>query len=184
MAIVHQATLNPTKLEFLTAYLDMLQWGGGPIDLVGGYRLDDPNGKVGIEGLIATRGDDAFHIPVTYRDAPLEGADAYLITTLEHSYLGKRWVYDAAHDPVAIDAYLRVLAGDQKQAKVERHDAQDQFVEVVPPPVVIEVKHQSVVSPSDFTFVRRLELGASLDPEATSLIAEWAGNNSAIVALA
>ena len=39
-------------------------------------------------------------MPVTYRDAPLPGADAWLIGTMDHSVLGKRWVYDGVGDPV------------------------------------------------------------------------------------
>ena len=183
MAILHKATLNPTKLELVTTYLDGLGWGGGPVDLVGGYRYDDPDGKVGIEGLIATRADDAFHVPVTYRDAPLEGAEAYLIATMDHSVLGKRWVYDAAHDPVAVDAYLCALAGDQKQAELEVYGPDEKLIEVRKPPVVVRVERPRVITPGDLTLIRRLVLGAPQDPQITMLVAEWAGDNSAIVAI-
>ena len=103
MAILHQATLSPTKLEFVTDWLDDMGFGTGPVTLVGGYRFDDPEGKVGVEGLIARRGDEYFQLPVTYRDAPLEVGSAHLVTTMQHSVLGKRWVYGASGDPVAVE---------------------------------------------------------------------------------
>ncbi|MFD0787935.1 hypothetical protein ACFQZ8_28845, partial [Micromonospora azadirachtae] len=34
------------------------------------------------------------------RDAPLDGAQWWLVGTVEHSVLGRRWVYDACGDPV------------------------------------------------------------------------------------
>jgi hypothetical protein len=40
-----------------------------------------------------------FQVPLTYRDEPLDGADGALITEMEHSVLGRRWVYDGLGDP-------------------------------------------------------------------------------------
>lgn len=184
MAILHQATLTPTKLQLVTSQLDQLGWGGGPVDLIGGYRFDDPDGQVGVEGLIATRGDDAFHIPLTYRDAPLAGAEPYLIGTLDHSALGKRWVYDAAHDPVAVGCYMRALAGAQEQAVLNVYDRAEQLVEVRDPAVVIRVDRPAEISADDLVLVRRLEEDAQDDPDRPRLIAQWAGNNEAVVAFA
>jgi Maltokinase N-terminal cap domain len=54
MAIVHNTTMSPGKLELLTAWLPAQPWylgtGRAP-ELVkaGGFRLDDPEGEVGIE---------------------------------------------------------------------------------------------------------------------------------------
>jgi Maltokinase N-terminal cap domain len=39
------------------------------------------------------------HIPLTYRDDPLQGGEAWLIGIAEHSVLGRRWIYDACGDP-------------------------------------------------------------------------------------
>ena len=102
MAILHQrATLTPTKLELAAAWLDRQGLrGAGDVQLAGSYRFDDPEGKVGIEALLVRRAGEVLHLPLTYRGAPLDGAGAHLITTLEHSVLGRRWVYDAAADPV------------------------------------------------------------------------------------
>ena len=124
MAILHQgATLTPTKLEMAAAWLDQLGLGGsGAVDLAGSYRFDDPEGEVGIEALLVRRASQVFHLAVTYRGAPLDGAEAHLITTMEHSALGRRWVYDAAGDPVALGCYGAALAGRQQQAVFELRD--------------------------------------------------------------
>jgi hypothetical protein len=123
VAIIHRATISPTKLELATAWLDRLGLGGaGDAELVASYRFDDPAGEVGIEALLARRAGDVFHLPFTYRGAPLDGAEAHLITTMEHSVLGRRWVYEAAGDPVALACYAAALAGQQEQASLEVWD--------------------------------------------------------------
>lgn len=182
MAILHQATLTPTKLQLVTSQLDQLGWGGGPVDLIGGYRFDDPDGQVGVEGLIATRGDDAFHIPLTYRDAPLAGAEPYLIVTLDHSALGKRWVYDAAHDPVAVGCYLRALAGTQEQAVLNVFDAAGRLVEVREPAVEVSVERPGEVDADSLVLIRRLDEGVPTDQTRPALMARWAGDNAAVIA--
>jgi hypothetical protein len=40
-----------------------------------------------------------LHVPLSYRDEPLPGAEAALITEMQHSVLGTRWVYDGLRDP-------------------------------------------------------------------------------------
>jgi hypothetical protein len=103
MALLHHATVSPSKAELLAAWLPGQPWAAGLSGLrpFGGYRIDDPAGEVGIEGILL-RGDggDMLHVPLTYRSAPLDGADAHLVGTTEHSALGTRWVYDATGDPV------------------------------------------------------------------------------------
>lgn len=112
MALLHQATIQPTKLELLAAWLPGRPWSrvpeGAVLQRVAGCRFDDPAGEVGIEILLVRVGDGPLHhTPLTYRDAPLAGADAWFVGTTEHSVLGRRWVYDACGDPV----YLAALAG-------------------------------------------------------------------------
>lgn len=182
MAILHRATLSPTKQEIVTSLLDALGWGEGPVDLLGGYRYDDPDGRVGVEGLIAVRGGEAFHIPVTYREAPLEGADEHLIATLSHSALGRRWVYDAAHDPVAVGCFLRALAGEQQQAVLNVYDENERLIEVRTPPIVVSVERPRQVKPVDLVLVRRLEEGPA-DHQGPAIVAEWADGTRAIVAV-
>jgi hypothetical protein len=103
MALLHRATLTPTKPELLAAWLPGQPWADGLTGLkpFGGYRLDDPDGEVGLEGILL-RSDDGtvLHVPLSYRAAPLDGAEAHLLGTTEHSALGTRWVYDATADPV------------------------------------------------------------------------------------
>ncbi len=109
---MHRATLRPTKLELLSAWLPGRPWfrgeGGADVQRVAGYRFDDPAGDVGIETILVRAGSGPVHqVPLTYRDAPLDGAGSWLVGTCEHSALGRRWVYDACGDPV----YAAALAG-------------------------------------------------------------------------
>ena len=109
MALLHHATLTPTKKELLDAWLPGQDWAAGldpaALSVVGGYRFDDPDGEVGMEGIVLSRADGPadgtfVHVPLTYRAVPLEGAEEHLVGTMEHSALGTRWVYDAEADPV------------------------------------------------------------------------------------
>jgi hypothetical protein len=109
MALLHRATLTPTKLQLLEAWGPEQPWfvGDAPLTLVANFRFDDPLGEVGVETLLVRAGDGpVMQVPVTYRDAPLAGAEAALIGTTHHSVLGPRWVYDGLGDPV----YLQTLA--------------------------------------------------------------------------
>jgi hypothetical protein len=104
MALLHKATIVPGKLELLASWLPARTWYDGPAgepERVAAARFDDPAGEVGIETLILRAGDGPlWHVPLTYRGAPLAGADEWLVGTTEHSVLGTRWVYDAEGDPV------------------------------------------------------------------------------------
>lgn len=81
MATIYTAELNPSKREFVTAWLDNQFWGGsGEVELIGTYRFDDASGEVGLEGFVMRREDRILHLPVTYRGAPIDGADDYLIS--------------------------------------------------------------------------------------------------------
>ncbi|MFB9377418.1 hypothetical protein ACFFKU_14930 [Kineococcus gynurae] len=111
MAVHHPATIVPTKLELLRAWVPRQPWAGGVtpdvLTQLGAYRFDDPDGEVGIEThLLGTASGQVLQVPLTYRGAPREGADATLVTTMTHTTLGDRWIYDACHDPV----YPAVLA--------------------------------------------------------------------------
>ncbi|MDR7278495.1 CG0192-related protein [Catenuloplanes atrovinosus] len=118
MAILHKAQLVPTKLELLNAWLPGRSWYAGPpsaaIEKVAAFRFDDPAGAVGVEAMLVRHRDGGplHHVPLTYRGAPLAGADEHLLGTLEHSVLGTRWIYDAAGDPVYATALAHaVLTG-------------------------------------------------------------------------
>ena len=110
MAIFHRATIKPTKEELIAAWAPSQPWGptaGEPVEVIGSYRFDDPQGQVGMETFLFTAGAELFQVPLTYRDAPLVGAEAALITEMSHSVLGNRWVYDGWRDPL----FVVMLAG-------------------------------------------------------------------------
>jgi hypothetical protein len=115
MALIHRATLEPSKLTLLTAWLPSRGWFPGEADVrqLGSYRFDDPAGEVGIETILVQAGDrSVLHLPLTYRGGPLAGAEDFLVGTLQHSVLGRRWVYDGCGDPVWARALLAtVLTG-------------------------------------------------------------------------
>ncbi|MEU7317844.1 1,4-alpha-glucan branching protein [Streptomyces sp. NPDC007083] len=145
MAIIHHTTLSPTKLELLTRWLPSRPWyradgaAGGEqpaLTKAGGFRLEDPSGEVGIEFMAVT--DSAagepvtYQTPMTYRAAPLAGAQAQdaLIGTLEHGVLGKRWVYDATCDPVAVAQLYALLTGRAEAQAQSESDTPDRTVGV------------------------------------------------------
>ncbi|PFG34862.1 CG0192-related protein [Sanguibacter antarcticus] len=134
MALIHQATIRPTKLEALAAWVPTQPWFTGTADtaltLVASYRFDDPDGEVGIETLLVRAGGPVLQVPLTYRAAPLAGGDSFLITTMEHSVLGRRWVYDAEGDPVYRAVLVDTVLAGAREA--------DQYVEVDGAPVLRE----------------------------------------------
>jgi len=123
MALLHRADLTPTKLELLNAWLPTKDWYPGPAapDLakVGAFRFDDPAGEVGVETLLVQAGDGpVLQVALTYRAAPLDGAERWLVGTTEHSVLGPRWVYDASGDPVyAATLAATILTGAGQAAE-------------------------------------------------------------------
>lgn len=116
MAVIHKATISPTKAEVLERIL------GAPVTVHGAYRFDDPAGEVGVEGFILTADGATRHTVLTYRGTPLDGAEEHLVCTMEHSVLGTRWVYDGLGDPVALGCFGRALRGEQAQAEEEVWD--------------------------------------------------------------
>lgn len=128
MALVHRATLDPTKQELVEAWLPSQPWAAGRaiVDKVAEYRFDDPDGEVGVETIVWTLDDGALlQTPLTYRAAALEGAEAWLVGTTEHSVLGSRWVYDGCADPVwAATLATAILTGGSQAQMVIEHDGE------------------------------------------------------------
>lgn len=125
MGLVHHtATLAPTKQELAGAWLPSRPWApDGPIEKVAEYRFDDPAGEVGVETILwRTSGGTLLQVPFSYRGSPLEGADAHLVGTCDHSVLGKRWVYDGCGDPVWAETLTSAIltGGTQAQMVIER----------------------------------------------------------------
>ncbi|HEY0535924.1 MAG TPA: hypothetical protein VGD29_30425 [Actinoplanes sp.] len=121
MAIIHRATLTPTKLELLEAWLPTRPWypdgDAAGLERVGAARFDDPADEVGVEiFLVKTPQGPLTQVPMTYRAAPLDGAGEWLIGTTEHSVLGTRWVYDAVADPVFVATTAEAIRTGGHQA--------------------------------------------------------------------
>jgi len=110
MARFHAATIIPTKSELIAAWAPTQPWGPSadvPVKVIGSFRFDDPDGRVGMETHLVAAGTTVLQVPLTYRDEPLDGADDALTAEMQHSVLGTRWVYDGLRDP----RFVLMLAG-------------------------------------------------------------------------
>jgi hypothetical protein len=121
MAVHHDATIAPTKLELLRAWVPGQPWAAGAdassLSRLGSYRFDDPDGEVGMEThLLGTADGQVLQVPLTYRGAPRAGAEQSLVTTMTHTTLGQRWVYDACHDPVYVAALATTILTGGREA--------------------------------------------------------------------
>lgn len=137
MAVIQHTTLRPTKLELLASWLPARPWyrGAGQeprLAKAGGFRIDDPDGAVGIEFMAVTdaHGDRAvtYQVPLSYRGAPLDGAEHALIGTSEHGVLGRRWIYDGTHDPVLVAQLFALLLGAAEPQDQNTSDTPDPSV--------------------------------------------------------
>ncbi len=84
--------------------------------VVGAFRFDDPDGKVGMETHLVSAGGTVYVVPLTYREAPLDGADDALASQMEHSVLGTRWIYDGLRDPLFVTMLAAVSMTGQGEA--------------------------------------------------------------------
>jgi hypothetical protein len=119
MALFHRSTITPTKAELIARWAPTQPWGPStddPLDVIGAYRFDDPDGRVGMETHLVTAGGELLQVPLTYRDEPLDGAEDALITEMEHSVLGTRWVYDGLRDPLCVVMLAAVAMTGQGEA--------------------------------------------------------------------
>lgn len=121
MAVHHAATIVPTKLELLQAWVPHQPWLGGAdastLTKLGSYRFDDPDGEVGMEThLLGTVDGQVLQVPLTYRGTPRPGAENSLITTMTHTSLGDRWIYDGCHDPVYVSALVTTILTGGREA--------------------------------------------------------------------
>jgi predicted trehalose synthase len=137
VAEIHRTTLSPSKLELLTTWLPQQRWyaakGRTPVlRRLGGFRLDDPAGQVGIEVMVVA--DDSgpqpvvYQVPLTYRGAPLSGSEHALVGTTEHGVLGTRWVYDGPHDEVFVAQLLALIEGQVEAQAQSESDTPDHTV--------------------------------------------------------
>jgi len=135
MAILHKATLTPSKDELLNGHVGTIpalaDIVGAGLSRIAAYRFDDPAGEVGVETHLLQRDSGPVaQIPLTYRGTPLAGADDWLVDTMDHSVLGKRWVYNACGDPVYVNELLRAILTGGTQV--------EQYLETDDGPVLVE----------------------------------------------
>lgn len=194
MALIHRATIRPTKAELLAEWVPAQPWGEQEFALVGAYRFDDPDGEVGIEThVLSTADGHLLQVPLTYRGAPLLDASQFLICTMEHSVLGRRWIYDATGDPVYARVLASVLLAGVAQAEefVEGADApRDPSVRVtgsgsrsraVPPISDVSASSDGSTTVLEMSGVprivicRRLVRHAPTDDRASTLTGTWSG---------
>ena len=138
VATIHHTTLTPSKLELLARWLPRQPWyrgGGSPaLAKAGGFRLDDPDGEVGVEVMIVADADGIrYLVPMSYRGAALQAGDDALVGTSEHGVLGRRWIYDGLHDPVAVEQLLALAAGQVEAQHQDVSDTVDASVRPAPP---------------------------------------------------
>ncbi|WP_217141671.1 1,4-alpha-glucan branching protein [Streptomyces sp. AC627_RSS907] len=170
MAVIHHTVLKPTKLELLASWLPSRPWYRGGTDepalaKAGGFRLDDPQGEVGIEFIVVTDASGphpaTYLVPLSYRGAPLDGAEHALVGTMEHGVLGKRWAYDGCHDPVLVAQLVALAEG--------RAQAQDQDVSDVPDRDVVVSPNGAGSDFADFTVTDDQEGTGLATPDGATL---------------
>lgn len=140
MAVIHQTTMSPTKLALLADWLPGQPWYAGTAapDLVraGGFRIDDPQGEVGIEFMAVTDRSGGhtttYHVPMTYRGSAFGAISSALIGTGKHGVLGRRWIYDGAADPVLVAQLVALIQGDVLAQAQSVSDTPDPTVACAP----------------------------------------------------
>ena len=187
MAVIHHTTLVPGKLDLLKDWLPSQGWyvettAGSPgLSRAGGFRLDDPDGEVGIEFMIvldqAAGNAAAYLVPMTYRGSPLAGAQDALIGTTEHGVLGTRWIYDGVRDPVLLTQLGELIQGRAQAQAQSESDTPDPTVHSRPVPEAVAAPDARL----DINFVRILipadtSLGAELGSAGAGQVsATWTG---------
>jgi hypothetical protein len=164
------ATLVPSFREFLPAWVAAQPWYRGDgvptLSIVAVARIQDPAGQVGMESHLITDGRTVYHVPMTYRGAPLP-TGAGLITTARHSELGPRWLYDAEHDPLWRTEMLRLMetgSATEPQAPDGPGAGIARGIPGGPSPAVLEVR-RIVTEPVD---------------EAGIVVCEWPGGRGGL----
>jgi hypothetical protein len=202
MAIIHRATLRPSKLELVAGWVPGRPWGGAAagteLEQLAAYRFDDPAGEVGTETFVLRAGDTLLHVPLTYRGAPVAELAEHLVGTTEHSVLGRRWCYDACADPVYVAALAAaVLTGSpqaeeyvQVDGRQERRDPTARVtgsgsagtVGPLGTPAVTDTADATTVRAGDLELVVRRVLtpGAPADGAAT-LSGTWVGQDDPVL---
>ncbi len=119
MGVFHRATITPTKADVIAEWAPTQPWGpssDAPIHVVGAYRFDDPENRVGMETHVVEVEGTLLQVPLTYRDEPVAAGEAGLIGEMQHSELGTRWVYDGLSDQRFVTMLAAVAMTGQGEA--------------------------------------------------------------------
>ncbi|WP_350269191.1 hypothetical protein AAFP32_11065 [Brevibacterium sp. CBA3109] len=187
MADIYNAELKPGKLDVISAWLTQQAWAAeadvapDSLKTISSYRFDDPAGEVGAEVHIVAAGDRVFQVPLTYRGAELAGAETYLISTMEHSILGKRWVYAGMGDPHFRQRLDHTIATAGTSAKQYRVDDEGNKVDEI-----TEVAHTWGTGPlagaEDVQVLYELNLNSPAEgSDAGLLLGRWSGQEAPVV---
>ncbi|MFP7833753.1 maltokinase N-terminal cap-like domain-containing protein [Marisediminicola sp. LYQ134] len=106
----------PNLLDLLTPWMPAQRWfagkgAGSTLERIGGFRLATASGeaRVGVHFVLAHSAQPLlYQVPLTERDAPVDGLAHALVGTIEtdgHT----TWVYDGTHDPAGAEAILRLV---------------------------------------------------------------------------
>ncbi len=115
----------------------------------------------------------------SYRGAILAAEGAQLVSTMEHSELGPRWIYDGATDPVALGCVRRAILGEQAQAELELWE-DGRLVGTREPGVRLSAVAADVGGPAGVVRILREPAGGTASGPA--LRATWDGG-AAVIAL-
>ena len=186
--------LTPSLPELLTSWLPGQRWfpaKGRDVTLerVGGIRLEDPAGEVGMEvhliAVLSGERRDVISVPVSYRAAAAPELEAALLGRAHHEQMGERWLYDATADPVFVTSWLELMRAQASSLDGHTHGfAQDgfadwqSFTEPLPTKVLGgEQSNTSVIvqapeAPLIVKFYRVLAAGESPDVEVSARLTD------------
>jgi hypothetical protein len=66
MSRSHRSTLTPSKDALIAAWVQTQPWGppaGVALTTIGSFRVDDPDGRVGMETFLVASGNELFQVP-------------------------------------------------------------------------------------------------------------------------
>ncbi len=180
MADIYNAQLQPDKIDVIADWLVKQEGTGGidlgsaPLEKITAYRFDDPAGEVGVEVHIVRTGDRVFQVPLTYRGEPFEAAEDACVAEMDHSVLGRRWVYDGNADPVFIDQLVRTISESTRSAKQYLVDETGTKIDEITE-VALAYGTGPVVGATTFAVERELDLSAPAAEDPGRLLGIWEG---------
>ena len=190
MAQIYNAELSPSKNQVIATVLGTDE---ADIEKLTSYRFDDPAGQIGMEvHIVRTPDGSVLQVPLVYRPEPLEDAEEdELITTMEHSVLGTRYVYLGMSDPVFAEALDVTISEERNGAEqfLVDGDTQTPITEGLADVIgtgEIELEEEEY----DENLIGVLELFAELDLDGLSeeeanqpgqLIGTWEGQDTPVL---